>query len=90
MRSTGAGFGPGQQCCYDKESGLLTGGSADRENASLLNFGFLAHFFADVAPVLEAIYLDRRFPGQQPSYVDRYNMVRPRGEEDHSDGACYQ
>ena len=72
MRSTGAGFGPGQQCCYDKESGLLTGGSADRENASLLNFGFSAHFFADVAPVLEAIYLDRRFPGQQPSYVDRY------------------
>ena len=79
MRSKNAiANGAGQQCCYDSDGDLLThgrGAGTPDQSAPIGATGRAEHFFKDVKPYSDAVYLDSeaRFGG----FVDKYIEMRP-------------
>ncbi|MCP4110882.1 MAG: hypothetical protein GY749_36070 [Desulfobacteraceae bacterium] len=88
-------FGPGQQCCYNKNrdlivSGLGAGspslgsGTPDQWAPSFFNSAYLAHMFADVWPFQAAWELD---DGNIGPFLTKYFEVRPPCK---GGGKCYE
>lgn len=85
MRSNTAGGKPGEQCCYDKDGKLITGGTgAGTADKASPGSGFSdtwenlffdsGHQDQDVSPADDAIRADG---GQSSPHNDKYKELRP-------------